>query len=213
MTQPAYLMLSSGECFKGFVPDWQRETIFGELVFNTSMVGYVEAMTDPSYAGQSLTFTYPLIGNYGVPDPKDWESPKIQAAAIIVSDAVEFYSHHQAQRSLLEWCRAENIPVMFGVDTRALAKKISRDGVCPAAISLTDKMSTAFRDINTEHLVKQVSISKFEETGLFESDAGLAFLENILEMGGSEDMKVLYRKFRGRDATIDALLRHSGIVE
>lgn len=158
--QSAYLILSSGECFQGFVPDWQRETIFGELVFNTSMVGYVEAMTDPSYAGQLLTFTYPLIGNYGVPDAQDWESSKIQAAAIIVSEAVEFYSHHEAKRSLLDWCQSENIPVIWGVDTRALAKRISHDGVCPAAISLTDQMPAAFPDINTEHLVKKVSITE-----------------------------------------------------
>jgi len=158
--RPAYLILSSGERFQGFVPDWQCETIFGEVVFNTSMVGYVEAMTDPSYAGQLLTFTYPLIGNYGVPGANDWESSKIQAAAIIVSEAVEFYSHREAERSLLEWCRAENIPVLCGVDTRALAKHISHHGVCPAAISLSDAMPASFPDINQEHLVRQVSITE-----------------------------------------------------
>lgn len=181
--QPAHLILSSGERFQGFVPDWQRETIFGEVVFNTSMVGYVEAMTDPSYAGQLLTFTYPLIGNYGVPDAKDWESPKIQAAAIIVSEAVEFYSHREAKRSLLDWCRAENIPVMWGVDTRALAKHISHNGVCPAAISLTDQIPTSFRDINAEHLVKQVSITEPQFSGSGEKliiavDCGMK--ENIM---------------------------------
>ena len=144
--------------FQGFVPDWQEASVFGELVFNTSMVGYVEAMTDPSYAGQLLTFTYPLIGNYGVPDPADWESPKIQTAAIIVSEAADFYHHCDAKRSLLDWCKSENIPVMFGVDTRALAKTISHQGVCPASISLTDEMPKHFPDINAEHLVKKVSI-------------------------------------------------------
>lgn len=181
--QPAYLLLSSGERFQGSVPDWQKIAVSGEVVFNTSMVGYIEAMTDPSYAGQLLTFTYPLIGNYGVPDPVDWESPKIQAAAIIVSEAANFYSHSDAKRSLLEWCEAENVPVMFDVDTRALAKTISHKGVCPAVISLTDDMPTEFPDINAQHLVREVSIKEPEiygegEKRIIAVDCGMK--ENIM---------------------------------
>ena len=159
-TQPGHLILSSGEVFHGFLPNWQNADVFGEVVFNTSMVGYVEAMTDPSYAGQLLTFTYPLIGNYGVPKQQDWESNKIHAAAIIVSEAAQFYSHHQAKESLFDWCQSQGVPILFGVDTRALAKTISHQGVCPAVVSLSDKKPSEFVDINQQHLVKQVSISE-----------------------------------------------------
>lgn len=156
--QPAHLILSSGQTFRGNLPDWQQQDIFGEVVFNTSMVGYVEAMTDPSYAGQLLTFTYPLIGNYGVPLADDWESDKIHPAAIIVCHAEEDFAHHQAQQSIFTWCQSQGVPILFGVDTRALAKTISHNGVCPAVVSLSAAKPEKFMDINKQHLVKEVSI-------------------------------------------------------
>ena len=75
---PSKLILQSGEVFPGLSPEWQKGDFFGEVVFTTGMTGYVESLTDPSYAGQILVFTYPLIGNYGVPDKSLWESDKIQ---------------------------------------------------------------------------------------------------------------------------------------
>lgn len=154
----ARLVLESGDEFAGFVPSWQSDTVFGEVVFNTSMVGYVEALTDPSYKGQLLTFTYPLIGNYGVPSDDDWESDQIQAAGLIVATASEFFSHAKAKQSLLDWCQQHQVPVLFDVDTRALAKYLSHNGVKPAAIVVGDEQPKKFIDINAEHLVKQVSI-------------------------------------------------------
>src|SRR5579884_1679018 len=77
MGREGQLTLSDGAIFHGLVPSWQSGTFVGEAVFNTGMTGYVESLTDPSYAGQILTFTYPLIGNYGVPPPIEWESGKI----------------------------------------------------------------------------------------------------------------------------------------
>ena len=94
----AKLALKSGEIFEGQVPDRQQGEFFGEVVFNTSMVGYPEAMTDPSYRGQILAFTYPLIGNYGVPDPSTWESDKIQVAGIVISEAAEHYTQRRSEK-------------------------------------------------------------------------------------------------------------------
>ncbi len=89
----AQLVLKSGEVFHGKVPESQDNISFGEVVFNTGMVGYVETLTDPSYAGQILVFTYPLMGNYGVTS-KGWESRKIHAKGVIFSELSPFYSNH-----------------------------------------------------------------------------------------------------------------------
>ncbi|MEM9243358.1 MAG: glutamine-hydrolyzing carbamoyl-phosphate synthase small subunit [Pseudomonadota bacterium] len=163
--KPAKLILESGEIFSGSVPNWQSDTVFGEAVFNTGMVGYVEAATDPSYTGQLLNFTYPLIGNYGVPGVDYWESDRARAAAIIVSEAAHFYAHHQAGHALLSWCQAQKLPIMMDVDTRALAKTLSHKGVTPAAISCDGQIPKQFIDINSEHLVQQVSIKAPVEYG------------------------------------------------
>src|SRR3989338_1774759 len=101
----------------------------GEVVFNTGMMGYPEAFTDPSYAGQILVCTYPLIGNYGVPDKKLWESEKIQIAGLVVSEYSENYSHYTAKLSLADWLKKGAVPAITGVDTRALTKKLREKGV------------------------------------------------------------------------------------
>src|SRR5580658_8246082 len=113
----AQLVLQSGEVFHGELPDHHNQISFGEVVFNTGMVGYVEALTDPSYAGQILVFTYPLIGNYGVPERALWESSKIHAKGVVVSELSPFYSNHLAQVSMLDWLKSQQIPCMTHVDT------------------------------------------------------------------------------------------------
>jgi len=127
----------------------------GEVVFNTGMTGYVESLTDPSYAGQILVLTYPLIGNYGVPDKKAWESEKIQIAGLVVSEYSRTYSHHDAKESLSEWLKASGVPAITGVDTRALTKKLREKGVMLGALS--NKMQRTFTDPNEENLVAKVS--------------------------------------------------------
>src|SRR6058998_68853 len=91
--------------------------VAGEVVFNTGMVGYTEALTDPSYSGQIMVLTYPLVGNYGVPPA--FESGKIQAAGLVVSELAVEYSHALAQKSLPQWLQEQGIPCLAGVDTRA----------------------------------------------------------------------------------------------
>src|SRR5665811_1708256 len=94
---PGKIQLQTGESFIGQVPDFQKEISYGEVVFSTGMVGYVESLTDPSYAGQILVFTYPLIGNYGVTESSSWESTKIHARGVVMSEMAENHSNHSAK--------------------------------------------------------------------------------------------------------------------
>src|SRR5580700_189630 len=122
--KPAQLILETGEIFYGQAPIKQDGEHFGEVVFNTGMTGYVESLTDPSYTGQILVFTYPLIGNYGVSIPSTWESSQIHVNGVVMSELAANYSSHSAQKSLAEWLVENNIPCLIGVDTRALTKRL-----------------------------------------------------------------------------------------
>ncbi len=139
---PSQLLLKNGQSFPGLSPTHQKGVFHGEVVFNTGMTGYVETLTDPSYNGQILTFTYPLIGNYGVPGPGRWESKKIHLSGVVVSEACEKYSHATALRSLLEWLKDEQVPIIMGVDTRALTKIIRESGVMLGAMVSGDRNPT-----------------------------------------------------------------------
>jgi carbamoyl-phosphate synthase small subunit len=128
------LYLEDGSVYEGRAPDWQDGQFNGEVVFNTGMVGYVESLTDPSYANQILVFTYPLIGNYGV-QPDEAESPKIQVAGVVVSEAALEGSHADSEASLLEWLQSQKVPILIGADTRALTKYLRTRGTMLGAIS------------------------------------------------------------------------------
>lgn len=141
----ATLVLDDGSKFHGFSFGYDK-AVAGEVVFNTAMTGYPESLTDPSYAGQLMVLTYPLVGNYGVPPfsieendlPTFMESEKIHAEAIIVSDYSEEYSHWNAVESLSDWLKREMIPGITGIDTRALTKKIREHGVMMGRIVISD---------------------------------------------------------------------------
>jgi carbamoyl-phosphate synthase small subunit len=134
-SKPAQLSLEDGTIFTGFIPEWQSDSLVAEVVFNTGMTGYTETLTDPSYAGQILTFTYPLIGNYGVADESTWESTKPHLRGVVVSTLTTKWSHETGTRSLLELLATENVPVIWGIDTRALTKKLRSEGTMAGAIS------------------------------------------------------------------------------
>lgn len=133
-TKAAYLQVEDGRVFQGFVPSWQNETCSGELVFTTAMTGYVEALSDPSYAGQILLFTYPLIGNYGLPEREYWESENIQVRGLVVSHASLHCSHYLARHTLYDLLRKEKIALMTGVDTRYLTQVLRSEGVMQAVM-------------------------------------------------------------------------------
>lgn len=129
--------------------------VSGEVVFATGMVGYPEAITDPSFEGQILVLTYPLIGNYGVPDKSFWESEKIHIKGLIVSDYNEKPSHAKSVMTLSRWLKSEKIPAIEIKDTRFLAQHIRDNGVQLGKI-IFDR-DTPFHDPNTENLVAKVS--------------------------------------------------------
>ena len=143
----AKLILEDGTEFCGWSFGYEADTA-GEVVFNTAMTGYPESLTDPSYAGQILVTTYPLIGNYGVPDtgigsdglPLFMESERIHPKALVVADYSETYSHWNAKESLASWLKREKIPAITGIDTRRLTKVLREHGVMMGRISLSEKV-------------------------------------------------------------------------
>ena len=159
------LILENGEEFKGFSFGAEHSTS-GEVVFNTGMVGYPETLTDPSYKGQILILTYPLIGNYGVPDKvadgnllKNFESDRIQVQALVISDYSFEYSHWNAKKSLSEWLKEENIPAVYGVDTRRLTKILREKGTMLGKI-IVNNDDVPFYNPNIVDIVKEVSIKE-----------------------------------------------------
>ncbi|MFB3152034.1 MAG: glutamine-hydrolyzing carbamoyl-phosphate synthase small subunit [Nitrosopumilaceae archaeon] len=144
--------------------------VFGEIVFNTGMVGYPETLTDPSYSGQILTLTYPLIGNYGVPDPaiKDddgissyFESDKIQVRGLVIHELSMIASHWNLSMTLDEWLYKEKISGISGIDTRELTKKLRTSGVMMAALAVSDT------EIDEAKVKKQLSLAQNYTTEKF----------------------------------------------
>ena len=140
------LLLEDGTAFHGKSFGYEKP-VAGEVVFNTAMMGYPESLTDPSYAGQMMVLTYPLVGNYGVPpfsiEPNGiatfMESEKIHAEAIIVSDYSTQYSHWNAKESLADWLKREQVPGITGIDTRYLTKVLREHGVMMGKILFDDE--------------------------------------------------------------------------
>lgn len=139
-------------------------SVSGEVVFATGMVGYPESLTDPSYAGQILVLTYPLVGNYGVPDKKFWESGHIQPVALIVSSYNATPSHKESLQTLAQWLKKEGIPGIEVKDTRGLTQKLRKQGVMLGKIEFDKKI--AFEDPNETNLVAKVSTKKPVVRGL-----------------------------------------------
>ena len=165
------LVLSDGTRFHGTSFAYEAP-VAGEVVFNTAMTGYPESLTDPSYAGQLMTLTYPLVGNYGVPGfsvegnglATFMESDKIYARAIIVSDYSEEYSHWNAKESLAEWLKREHVPGITGIDTRQLTKVLREHGVMMGKILFDDEPDNipeaSYEGVN---FVEQVSCKEIVE--------------------------------------------------
>ena len=164
------LVLEDGTNFPGKVFGYKK-SISGEVVFNTAMTGYPESLTDPSYKGQILVLTYPLIGNYGVPEIKTtggllefFESPLIHISGLIISDYSFEYSHWNAGKSLEEWLNENKIPGIYGIDTRALTKILREKGTMLGKIIYNNEPVDLY-DPNQENLVEQVSINEKKEYG------------------------------------------------
>jgi len=162
------LILQDGSIFEGFAFG-ANKSISGEVVFNTGMVGYPETLTDPSYRGQILVLTYPLIGNYGVPADdeengllKFFESDDIHIRALIISDYSFEHSHWNAAKSLDRWLKEHDIPAIYGIDTRQLTKKLREHGVMlgKVVIEEDEQEKIEIDDPNKKNLVAEVSIKE-----------------------------------------------------
>jgi carbamoyl-phosphate synthase small subunit len=157
------LILEDGKEFYGYAFGFPK-SVSGEVVFNTAMTGYPESLTDPSYKGQILALTYPIIGNYGVPGNltedsmyKFFESYALHITGLIISDYTHEYSHWNADKSLGAWLQDSNIPGIFGIDTRELTKILREEGTMLGKI-VYDNNDIDLYDPNCENLVEQVSI-------------------------------------------------------
>ncbi len=164
------LVLEDGTTFEGKSFGYEG-SVAGEVVFNTAMTGYPESLTDPSYEGQILVSTYPLIGNYGVPKdelengiPKFYESDRIHISALVIADYSFEYSHWNAKNSLREWLIQNKVPGIFDVDTRAITKVLREKGTMLGKIVFEDK-DVDFYDPNKENLVAKVSITEKKSYG------------------------------------------------
>ncbi|KAI9860524.1 MAG: Multifunctional pyrimidine synthesis protein CAD [Vezdaea acicularis] len=181
----------------------------GEAVFTTSLVGYPESLTDPSYRGQILVFTQPLIGNYGVPSSardengllKYFESPNIQAAGVVVADVAERYSHWTAVESLSDWCAREGVPAISGVDTRAIVTYLREQGSELARITIGEEYDAdqdeAFTDPEQINLVRKVSTKAPFHVSSGSGDLHIA----VIDCGVKEN---ILRSLVGRGASVTA---------
>lgn len=166
----AKLILENGMIFEGY-SFGSEKSIAGEVVFNTAMTGYPESLTDPSYKGQILVLTYPLIGNYGVPGEheedglfKYYESYKLHISGLIISSYSEEYSHWNAEKSLGDWLKEHNVPGLCGIDTRQITKILREKGTMLGKI-VFDNEDVDFYDPNKENLVKLVSTKEVKIVG------------------------------------------------
>lgn len=158
----AKLILEDGTIFNGYSFGY-KGSVSGEVVFNTAMTGYPESLTDPSYKGQILTLTYPLVGNYGVPGQsienkllKYFESDEVHVSALIISDYSFKYNHWNAAQSLDEWLRNNRVPGIYGIDTRELTKITREKGALLGKVIINGQDCEQV-DPNTVNLVADVS--------------------------------------------------------
>lgn len=155
-----FLHLANGARFEGAAVGILEGVFPGEVVFTTGMCGYPESLTDPSFAKQILVFTYPLIGNYGIPDIQTLESKKAHVAGVVVNTACDHWSHHAGLASLTQWLVSQNVPLLTGVDTRALTKMLRTQGALLGALGFEEELKNPLTDPNASHLVSMVSISE-----------------------------------------------------
>lgn len=174
----ATLILDDGSRFEGQSFGYEGN-VAGEVVFNTAMTGYPESLTDPSYAGQLMTLTYPMAGNYGVPSTETgaegiasfMESDRIYASGLIVSDYSEKYSHWNAAESLSEWLVREKVPAVTGIDTRHLTKILREHGVMHGRI-MVEGVATPPEEVDYD-AVNYVDLVSSPEVRTYNGGKGL----------------------------------------
>jgi len=138
-------------------------SVAGEIAFTTGMMGYPESLTDPSFAGQVLAMSYPLIGSYGVPPRDEWESSRIQVSGLIVANYIDTPSHYRSTQTLGAWLKAQHVPALIIPDTRHIVQKIRDKGA--ALVKIRMKKDIDFTDPNATNLVARVSAEEVSMSG------------------------------------------------
>ncbi|MEK7140411.1 MAG: carbamoyl-phosphate synthase domain-containing protein, partial [Patescibacteria group bacterium] len=162
-TNNSKLILKDGSLWEG-KSFGATKSVSGEVVFATGMVGYPEALTDPSFRGQILVLTYPLVGNYGVPKKEKWESERIQVSGLIVCNYIDTPSHHASIITLARWFREQGLPLLEIKDTRALTQKLRDGGVMLGKI-INGSKNIKFDNPDSRNLVAEVSTKKITSLG------------------------------------------------
>jgi carbamoyl-phosphate synthase small subunit len=191
----AILMLEDGSIFKG-IGFGYPSTVVGEVVFNTGMVGYTEALTDPSYKGQMLCLTYPLVGNYGIPSydvkddynlPRFFESDSIKASALIIHELSPYASHYLANYTLDEWLYNERIPGIYGIDTRELTKRLRVKGVMMGILAISSRHD---KDIDIDELRRVLSdTERYDDINFVEQVSTMNAIEYRVDNSIKESSK------------------------
>ncbi|TGA97827.1 carbamoyl phosphate synthase small subunit [Sporolactobacillus shoreae] len=208
-----YLILESGELFPGIYVG-KQEPVMGEIVFNTSMTGYQEIMTDPSYAGQIMTFCYPLIGNYGI-NTTDSEHEKIQMQGAIFANLCQVPSHYQCVKTVDQWLQESGIPGLAGVDTRAVVKAVRKSGTMKAVIS--DNPDASGVDwsrplpVNTVSMVSTGHVTEYPGEGPHVVLIDYGYKKSMLKALLSEGCKVTVVPYNTSFQTI-ASLHPAGVM-
>lgn len=185
------LVLKDGTTFSGRSFGYEGP-VAGEVVFSTGMVGYPESLTDASFSGQILMMTYPIVGNYGVPDRSQWEDKRIHAAALVASNYVDTPSHSQSIMSLGEWLKQQRVPALEIKDTRLLTQHIRDHGSMPGKIIFDEDIP--FYDPNQVNLVERVSTKTVFEVGSGKRTIALidcGAKENIVRCLRTRDVKIV----------------------
>jgi carbamoyl-phosphate synthase small subunit len=198
----ALLVLEDGTCVKG-TGFGAEKTVFGELVFNTNMTGYQESLTDPSYKGQILMPTYPLIGNYGV-NKDNFESSSIQPEGYVVSEQCDLPSHRKMGKTLSDFLKENGIPGISEIDTRALTIKIRRHGTVKAALT------TSKEEIDEKALIKKVQDMAPPES---QNLVGMVSCKQNIEHKGNGKCKVVLVDCGVKMNILRFLLRHSDVIQ
>ena len=196
MKREARLILDDGTVFSGWSFGAEVNTV-GEVVFNTAMMGYPESLTDPSYAGQILVTTFPLIGNYGVPEtggqplPIFMESDKIHVKGLIVADYSQEYSHWNAKESLSSWLKREGIPAISGIDTRRLTKLLREHGVMRGRIEISEELRVKSEELSDYGSINWVEKVSCKEVITYKPDSTAAANSSLFTLHSSLKRVVL----------------------
>jgi carbamoyl-phosphate synthase small subunit len=200
----AVLVIEDGTIIKG-EGFGAEKTIFGELVFNTNMTGYQESLTDPSYKGQILMMTYPLIGNYGV-NPNDFESKKIQPEGFVVNEICDLPSHRFQNRTVSDFLNEFDVPGICGIDTRALTIKTRKHGTMKAALATHENGN----GVDREGLMKMVQSMPYPDSRNLVGDVSC---REVIHRRGEDKNRIVVVDCGVKENIIRSLLPHCSIVQ